>query len=142
MVPSPPKFPMFFRRRLTSVILSNRYILSDPTRSYQMQPVPPSPVVLARGGPWKRHSTRQTPSTIPNSTRTHAAIMVSRRNKTLASLSLFLAVWAWNVSAAAVKGETAAVDLSSLTAPQIEEQLQVPIDPVSRVQYHTRANRC
>jgi zinc transporter 7 len=68
--------------------------------------------------------------------------MVSRRNKTLASLSLFLAVWAWNVSAAAVKGETAAVDLSSLTAPQIEEQLQVLIDPVSRVQYYTRANRC
>ncbi|KAL5440964.1 hypothetical protein PMIN07_006842 [Paraphaeosphaeria minitans] len=50
--------------------------------------------------------------------------MVSRRNKTLASLSLFLAVWAWSASAAAVKGETAAVDVGSLTSPQIEEQLQ------------------
>ncbi|KAF2451825.1 ZIP zinc transporter-like protein [Karstenula rhodostoma CBS 690.94] len=50
--------------------------------------------------------------------------MVSRRNKTLASLSLFLAVWAWSASAAAVKGETAAVDVGALTSPQIEEQLQ------------------
>lgn len=51
--------------------------------------------------------------------------MVSRRNKTLASLSLVLAIWAWSASAAAAKGETAAVDVSSLTSPQIEDQLQV-----------------
>jgi zinc transporter 7 len=51
--------------------------------------------------------------------------MVSRRNRTLASLSLFLAVWAWSASAAAIKGETAAVDVGALTSPQIEEQLQV-----------------
>ncbi|KAF1965918.1 ZIP zinc transporter-like protein [Bimuria novae-zelandiae CBS 107.79] len=50
--------------------------------------------------------------------------MVSRRNKTLVSLSLFLAAWAWNASAAAIKGETAGVNAGSLTAPQIEEQLQ------------------
>ncbi|KAJ4305547.1 hypothetical protein N0V90_001078 [Kalmusia sp. IMI 367209] len=50
--------------------------------------------------------------------------MVSRRSKTLASLSLFLAVWAWNVSAAVVKGETGGVDVGALTAPQIEEQLE------------------
>lgn len=50
--------------------------------------------------------------------------MVSRRNKTLLSLSVFLAVWAWNVSAAVVKGETG-VDVGSLTSAQIEEQLQV-----------------
>ncbi|KAL1592680.1 hypothetical protein SLS60_011096 [Paraconiothyrium brasiliense] len=50
--------------------------------------------------------------------------MVSRRNKTIASLSLFLAVWAWNASAAAVKGETAGVDVGALSSPQIEEQLQ------------------
>ena len=55
--------------------------------------------------------------------------MVSRRNKTLASLSLFLAVWAWNASAAAIKGETADVDIGALSAPQIEEQLQVAIHP-------------
>ncbi|KAJ4351172.1 uncharacterized protein N0V89_006511 [Didymosphaeria variabile] len=50
--------------------------------------------------------------------------MVSRRNRTLASLSLFLAVWVWNASAAAVKGETARVDVGALSSPQIEEQLQ------------------
>lgn len=50
--------------------------------------------------------------------------MVSRRNKTLVSLSVFLAVWAWNVSAAVVKGETGQ-DVGSLTNAQIEEQLQV-----------------
>lgn len=59
--------------------------------------------------------------------------MVSRRNRTLASLSLFLAVWAWNASAAAVKGETAGVDVGDLTSPQIEEQLQV-INFMSRAQ--------
>lgn len=51
--------------------------------------------------------------------------MVSRRMKTLSSLSLFLAVWAWQVSAAVVKGETSNAHVGELTAPQIEEQLQV-----------------
>jgi zinc transporter 7 len=50
--------------------------------------------------------------------------MVSRRNRTLLSLSVFLAVWAWNVSAAAVKGETG-VNVGALSNAQIEEQLQV-----------------
>ncbi|KAF2182063.1 ZIP zinc transporter-like protein [Zopfia rhizophila CBS 207.26] len=47
--------------------------------------------------------------------------MASRRTRSLAFLSIFLAVWAWNVSAAAVKGETA---VGELTASEIEEQLQ------------------
>jgi hypothetical protein len=50
--------------------------------------------------------------------------MVSRRNRTLLSLSVFLAVWAWTVSAAAVKGETG-VNVGGLSNAQIEEQLQV-----------------
>ncbi|KAF2678637.1 ZIP zinc transporter-like protein [Lentithecium fluviatile CBS 122367] len=49
--------------------------------------------------------------------------MVSRRNRTLLSLSVFLAVWAWNVSAAAVKGEPGG-DLRELSIAQIEEGLQ------------------
>ncbi|PVH94449.1 ZIP zinc transporter-like protein [Periconia macrospinosa] len=49
--------------------------------------------------------------------------MLSRRNKTLLSVSLFLAVWAWNVSAAAIKGETGA-SVSDLSLSQIEDQLQ------------------
>lgn len=50
--------------------------------------------------------------------------MVSRRNRTLLSLSVFLGVLAWNVAAAAVKGETG-TNVGSLTAHEIEEQLQV-----------------
>lgn len=50
--------------------------------------------------------------------------MLTRRNRTLLSVSLFLAVWAWNVSAAAIKGETG-VAVSDLSVSQIEEQLQV-----------------
>ncbi|KAF2005672.1 ZIP zinc transporter-like protein [Amniculicola lignicola CBS 123094] len=47
--------------------------------------------------------------------------MVSRSHKSLVFLSVFLAVWAWNVSAAVVKGETGVGELSP---SQIEEQLQ------------------
>jgi zinc transporter 7 len=50
--------------------------------------------------------------------------MVSRRNRTLLSLSIFLGVLAWNVAAAAVKGETG-VPVGSLSPHEIEEQLQV-----------------
>jgi solute carrier family 39 (zinc transporter), member 7 len=50
--------------------------------------------------------------------------MFSRRSRTLLSLSIFLAVWAWNASAAAVKGETG-ISVGQLSAAQIEEQLQV-----------------
>jgi hypothetical protein len=50
--------------------------------------------------------------------------MVSRRNRTLLSLSIFLGVLAWNVAAAAVKGETG-TPAGSLSAHEIEEQLQV-----------------
>jgi len=50
--------------------------------------------------------------------------MVSRRNRTLVSLAIFVAVLAWNVAAAAVKGETG-VPVEDLTTHQIEEQLQV-----------------
>jgi zinc transporter 7 len=50
--------------------------------------------------------------------------MVSRRNRTLLSLSVFFAVLAWNVSAAAVKGETG-IPAGNLSNAQIEEQLQV-----------------
>jgi hypothetical protein len=51
--------------------------------------------------------------------------MVSRRNQTLLSLSIFLGVLAWNVAAAAVKGETASVPVGQLSVHEIEEQLQV-----------------
>ncbi|UPX17405.1 uncharacterized protein EKO05_0007764 [Ascochyta rabiei] len=50
--------------------------------------------------------------------------MVSRRSQTLLSLSIFLGVLAWNVAAAAVKGETSAVPVGQLSAHEIEEQLQ------------------
>lgn len=50
--------------------------------------------------------------------------MVSRRNKTLLSLSIFLGALAWNVAAAAVKGETGA-PVGQLSVHEIEEQLQV-----------------
>lgn len=53
--------------------------------------------------------------------------MISRRNKTLAIWAVFLLFWAWNVSAAAVKGETADVAVGELTPGDIEEQLQVCI---------------
>ncbi|OAK95397.1 ZIP zinc transporter-like protein [Phaeosphaeriaceae sp. SRC1lsM3a] len=49
--------------------------------------------------------------------------MVSRRNRTLLSLSIFLGVLAWNVAAAAVKGETG-IRVDDLSAHDIEEQLQ------------------
>lgn len=50
--------------------------------------------------------------------------MISRRNRTLLSLTVFLGVLAWNVAAAAVKGE-AVGPVGSLSAHEIEEQLQV-----------------
>jgi zinc transporter 7 len=50
--------------------------------------------------------------------------MVSRRNRTLLSLAIFLGVLGWNVAAAAVKGETG-VPVGNLSAHEIEEQLQV-----------------
>jgi zinc transporter 7 len=53
--------------------------------------------------------------------------MISRRNKTLAIWAVFLAFWAWKVSAAAVKGETADVAVGELSIGDIEEQLQVCI---------------
>ncbi|OWY53825.1 zinc transporter YKE4 [Alternaria alternata] len=49
--------------------------------------------------------------------------MVSRRNRTLLSLAVFLGVLGWNVAAAAVKGETG-VPVGNLSAHEIEEQLQ------------------
>ncbi|RYN71986.1 hypothetical protein AA0117_g9064 [Alternaria alternata] len=49
--------------------------------------------------------------------------MVSRRNRTLLSLAIFLGVLGWNVAAAAVKGETG-VPVAKLSAHEIEEQLQ------------------
>jgi zinc transporter 7 len=51
--------------------------------------------------------------------------MVSRRNRTLLSLAIFLGVLGWNVAAAAVKGETGSVPVANLSAHEIEEQLQV-----------------
>ena len=51
--------------------------------------------------------------------------MVSRRNQTLLSLSIFLGVLAWNVAAAAIKGETGGVPVGQLSVHEIEEQLQV-----------------
>lgn len=50
--------------------------------------------------------------------------MVSRRNRTLLSLAIFTGVLAWNVAAAAIKGETG-VSVENLTTHEIEEQLQV-----------------
>jgi zinc transporter 7 len=50
--------------------------------------------------------------------------MVSRRNRTLLSLTIFLGVLAWSVAAAAVKGETG-TPVGNLTVHEIEEQLQV-----------------
>lgn len=58
----------------------------------------------------------------------YASIMVSRRNQTLLSLSIFLGVLAWNVAAAAVKGETGGVPVGQLSVHEIEEQLQVCIE--------------
>ncbi|KAF2818670.1 Zip-domain-containing protein [Ophiobolus disseminans] len=49
--------------------------------------------------------------------------MVSRRNRTLLSLTVFLGVLAWSVAAAAVKGETE-TPVGNLTVHEIEEQLQ------------------
>ncbi|EMD58948.1 hypothetical protein GGP41_000547 [Bipolaris sorokiniana] len=49
--------------------------------------------------------------------------MVSRRNRTLLSLAIFLGVLAWNVAAAVVKGETG-TPVENLTVHDIEEQLQ------------------
>ncbi|EUC51135.1 hypothetical protein COCMIDRAFT_80403 [Bipolaris oryzae ATCC 44560] len=49
--------------------------------------------------------------------------MVSRRNRTLLSLAIFIGVLAWNVAAAAVKGETG-TPVENLTVHDIEEQLQ------------------
>lgn len=57
----------------------------------------------------------------------YASIMVSRRNQTLLSLSIFLGVLAWNVAAAAVKGETGGVPVGQLSVHEIEEQLQVSV---------------
>ena len=51
--------------------------------------------------------------------------MVSRRNQTLLSLSIFLGVLAWNIAAAAVKDETGDVPVGQLSVHEIEEQLQV-----------------
>lgn len=51
--------------------------------------------------------------------------MVSRRNQTLLSLSIFLGLLVWNVTAAAVKGETGGVPAGQLSVHEIEEQLQV-----------------
>lgn len=50
--------------------------------------------------------------------------MISRRNKTLLSLTIFVGLLAWNVAAAAVKGETG-LSVGDLTTQEIEEQLQV-----------------
>lgn len=50
--------------------------------------------------------------------------MVSRRNRTLLSLAIFTGVLAWNVAAAAIKGETG-IPVENLTTHEIEEQLQV-----------------
>lgn len=58
----------------------------------------------------------------------YVSIMVSRRNQTLLSLSIFLGVLAWNVAAAAVKGETGGVPVGQLSVHEIEEQLQVGLD--------------
>lgn len=56
------------------------------------------------------------------------AAMVSRRNRTLLSLAIFLGVLAWNVAAAVVKGETG-TPVENLTVHDIEEQLQVRHSP-------------
>jgi zinc transporter 7 len=50
--------------------------------------------------------------------------MISRRNRTLLSLTIFLGVLAWNVGAAAIKGETG-TPVGNLSIHEIEEQLQV-----------------
>jgi zinc transporter 7 len=50
--------------------------------------------------------------------------MVSRRNRTLLSLAVFIGVLTWNVAAAAVKGETG-TPVGDLSLHEIEEQLQV-----------------
>ena len=51
--------------------------------------------------------------------------MVSRRNQTLLSLSIFIGVLAWNIAAADVKGKTGGVSVGQLSVHEIEEQLQV-----------------
>lgn len=54
----------------------------------------------------------------------HFSAMASRRNRTILSLSVFIGVLAWNVAAAAVKGD-AGVLADNMTPHAIEEQLQV-----------------
>ncbi|KAH3978892.1 hypothetical protein HBH70_095500 [Parastagonospora nodorum] len=49
--------------------------------------------------------------------------MVSRRNRTLLSLAIFIGVLTWNVAAAAVKGEKG-TPVGDLSLHEIEEQLQ------------------
>ncbi|KAH7356013.1 ZIP zinc transporter-like protein [Pyrenochaeta sp. MPI-SDFR-AT-0127] len=49
--------------------------------------------------------------------------MVSRRNRTLLSLSIFIGILAWNVAGAVVKGETG-LPVGGLSVYEIEEQLQ------------------
>lgn len=53
--------------------------------------------------------------------------MVSRRNQTLLSLSIFIGVLAWNVAAATAKGETGSTQVGQLSVHEIEEQLQVSL---------------
>lgn len=134
-VPGPmPKFPTFFRPLPASAILSPRdprLILSDLHGDIIRSSRPPGIIHQPCGcsalcvGTLETSLHASNTATFPITIRNCAFIMVSRRNKTLASLSLFLALWAWSASAAAVKGETAAVDVGALTPTQIEQQLQV-----------------
>ena len=50
--------------------------------------------------------------------------MVSRRNRTLLSLSIFIGVLAWSVAGAVVK-DKAGDHIGQLSIHEIEEQLQV-----------------
>jgi hypothetical protein len=83
--------------------------------------------------PYRHVPGNRPPHTRSNSWRRHGSHhhltqpflkMISRQNRTLVCLSVFLAAWAWNVSAAAVKGETG-TRVGALTVGEIETQLQV-----------------
>ena len=50
--------------------------------------------------------------------------MISRRNRTLLSLSIFIGLLVWNVAAAAGKSESG-VPIGDLSIQEIEEKLQV-----------------
>jgi hypothetical protein len=92
---------------------------ASPSLSVQPYRHVPGKRPHTRSNSWRRHGSHHHLT----QSKTHST-MISRQNRTLVCLSVFLAAWAWNVSAAAVKGETG-TRVGALTVGEIETQLQV-----------------